>query len=95
MSTYITTQGDTFDGIAYKVYGSEKYMGLLAQANIKLISTLVFSSGVELTVPDIPEDSADDAPFWKSDEPEETGYYEVIGEEDLTDADQDDEEEEE
>ena len=98
MSTYTTIQGDTFDGVAYKVYGSEKYMGLLAQGNIKLIDTLVFPAGVVLNVPDIPEDSQDDAPFWKSDEPVDEGYYEyeVVGDdEDLTDADQDDDDEEE
>ncbi len=100
MSTYTTIQGDTWDGISFKVYGSEKYMGLIAQANIRLIDTLVFAAGVTVTVPDIPEDSADNAPFWKSDTPvSDDGdfyEYEVTGDydEDLTDEDQEEEEEE-
>ena len=30
---YTTVQGDTWDLISYKVYGSEKYIGNLMQAN--------------------------------------------------------------
>lgn len=64
--TYTTIQGDTWDLIAYKLYGSEKYMKNLIEANWPLLEVLVFSSGTVINVPDIPEDSDDDAPFWRS-----------------------------
>lgn len=64
--TYTTIQGDTWDLIAYKLYGSEKYMKNLIEANWPLLEVLVFSSGTVINVPDIPEDSGDDAPFWRS-----------------------------
>lgn len=64
--TYTTIQGDTWDLIAYKLYGSEKYMKNLIEANWPLLEVLVFSSGTVINVPDIPEDSDKDAPFWRS-----------------------------
>lgn len=65
--TYKTIQGDTWDLIAYKLYGSEKYMKNLIEANWPLLDVLIFSSGIELTVPDIPEEQDDDLPFWRND----------------------------
>lgn len=65
-TTYTTIQGDTWDLIAYKLYGSEKYMKNLIEANWPLLEVLVFSSGTVINVPDIPEDSNTDAPFWRS-----------------------------
>ena len=64
--TYTTIQGDTWDLIEYKLYGSEKYMKNLIEANWPLLEVLVFSSGTVINVPDIPEDSDEDAPFWRS-----------------------------
>lgn len=66
--TYTTIQGDTWDLIAYKLYGSEKYMKNLIEANWPLLEILVFSSGTVINVPDIPEDSDEDAPFWRKNE---------------------------
>jgi phage tail protein X len=71
-STYTTIQGDTWDLIAYKLYGDEKYMRYLVQANYPHIDTLVFSSGTVLTVPELPEEPDEDAPYWRSDDDEET-----------------------
>ena len=42
MATYVTTQGDTFDGIAFKLYGNERYMKDLIEANWRQAETLVF-----------------------------------------------------
>lgn len=67
-TTYTTIQGDTWDLIAYKLYGSEKYMKNLIEANWPLLEVLVFSSGTVINVPDIPEDSDIDAPFWRNNE---------------------------
>lgn len=51
-TTYTTIQGDTWDLIAYKLYGSEKYMKNLIEANWPLLEVLVFSSGTVINVPD-------------------------------------------
>ena len=90
---YTTVQGDTFDSIAFWLYGDEKYMKELIEANWDKADVLVFDSGDELFVPDIYEESDEELPFWRTeddDEDEETedGYYEYEEEpddEDLTD----------
>lgn len=66
-STYTTIQGDTWDGIAYKLYGDEKYMKNLIEANWLYADTMVFSAGVELTVPEISDEEKDDdnLPIWR------------------------------
>lgn len=51
--TYTTVQGDQWDLVAYKVYGSEKYMSTLLEANRQYKDISVFSAGVDLTCPDI------------------------------------------
>lgn len=67
-STYKTVSGDTWDLIAYKLFGSEKYMRHLLEANVALVEVLRFDSGTEITVPDIPEDTSDNLPFWHADD---------------------------
>ena len=57
MTKYSTIQGDMWDLIAYKVYGNERYINLLLEANQELRNTAVFSAGVVLTCPDIPPDT--------------------------------------
>lgn len=64
-STYITSQGDTWDLMAYDLYGDEKYMHYLIEANWPLLDILVFSSGTRIVVPDIPQEAREDAPFWR------------------------------
>lgn len=75
--TYTTTQGDTWDLIAYKLYGEEKYMKYLIEANWQMLDVLIFSSGTVLTVPDIQEKTDDDAPFWRDDADEDEESYSV------------------
>lgn len=65
-NTYTTVQGDTWDLIAYKLYGEEKCMRYLIEANWPLLDVLIFPSGTVLNVPDIPEEYDEDAPFWRS-----------------------------
>ena len=55
-TTYTTIQGDTWDLISFRLFGSEKYMKNLIEANWPLLETLVFSSGTVITVPDLPEE---------------------------------------
>ncbi len=64
-STYMTSQGDTWDLIAYDLYGDEKYMRYLIEASWPLLDILVFSSGTMVNVPDIPEEADEDRPFWR------------------------------
>lgn len=68
---YTTIQGDTWDSIAYKLYGDEKYMKDLIEANWPLLETLVFSSGTVITVPDLPAETDDGLPFWRSEDDDE------------------------
>ena len=62
---YITKSGDTWDGIAKAVYGSEYYADLLMENNPQQIETFVFSAGVELNTPDLPEQRNGLLPPWK------------------------------
>ncbi|MNO05181.1 Phage Tail Protein X [compost metagenome] len=66
--TYTTIQGDTWDGIAFKLYGDENLMPLLLNANQGQADTVIFAGGVVLNVPDTPEETASDLPPWKLEE---------------------------
>lgn len=54
MTNYMTIQGDMWDYIAYKVYGNEKYINLLLEANQQYRKYAVFPQGIRLVCPDIP-----------------------------------------
>lgn len=109
-NVYVTAQGDTFDSIAYWLYGDEKYMKDLIECNWDYADVLVFSPDVTLYIPevDLDEEDDEDMPFWRDEdeddeETSEDDYYEYdedAGDEDLTDEeseeseDLDDDEEE-
>ncbi len=68
MTKYTTIQGDTFDSIALRVYGDEKYMTTLINANKKYINVIVFAANVTLKVPSIENVSIMDTffkPIWR------------------------------
>ncbi len=65
MREYITVQGETWDLIALKVYGSEKYMTKLIEANPEHRETVFFSANVKLTVPEIETPVPEELPPWK------------------------------
>lgn len=67
-STYRTIQGDTWDGIAYKVAGTETFMTSLMQANPDHVETVIFSAGVVLSIPEITIRTSDILPPWRRDE---------------------------
>lgn len=72
MKTYTTVQGDCWDLVAFRLYGSEKYMKLLAEANMPLLDYLTFPPGTVLNVPDIPDDyDQEDTVFWRQESNEE------------------------
>lgn len=78
-SKYITQQGDCWDALAYKIYGAEKYMKVLIEANWPYAEILVFPSGIELNVPDLPEEYNEDAPFWRLDDTKGESYSPLEG----------------
>lgn len=53
-SSYKTRSGDTWDAIAYRVLGDERYMPNLLDANPDQHWVARFDAGVELVIPDIP-----------------------------------------
>lgn len=90
--TYTTVLGDAWDGIAFKLYGDEKYMKELIEANWKYTDVLVFSSGVVLTVPDVDKSETEDLPFWRvldDSEEDEDEFYEYEDEDEDSEEDED------
>ena len=65
MRTYTTLQGDMWDSISYKVYGSEKYAGVLMKSNPKLLDIFIFSAGEVLSIPDVTVEEESDKPAWR------------------------------
>lgn len=64
-SNYITVQGDTWDSIAYRLWGEERHMHLLVQANVSYADVAVFPADMQIIVPDTPSKRADlDLPPW-------------------------------
>ena len=69
--THTTTQGETWDLIAYDWYGDaakrpELHMHHLLAANPDYRETVVFDGGITLTIPEDPEPSASESlPPWK------------------------------
>lgn len=60
MKTYTTIAGDTWDIIAYKVYGDDKDFERIIDANLSHIDTLLFSAGVKLNIPTEDESNTTD-----------------------------------
>lgn len=62
---YITVQGDMWDSIAYRFYGDDKKIGLLMRNNPDLLDIYVFSAGVPVYIPELPEEDDSDLPEWR------------------------------
>lgn len=69
MKTYRTILGDTWDIIAYKMYGNEYKMKELIEANEKYRRTVIFKSGVILNIPEV-EQAEEYRPAWLGDDEE-------------------------
>lgn len=65
MRQYTTIQGDTWDLIAYKMYGNEYKMQKLIASNSEYIDVAIFSAGIVLDVPEITADVSLVLPPWK------------------------------
>ncbi len=66
---YKTQQGDTWDIIAFRLFGDELYMDELIEANFVHRKTIVFRSGVVLNVPEIDTEATpvvvnENLPIW-------------------------------
>ena len=66
-STYETSQGDTWDLIAYRKLGACSRMKELMNANYEYRDYTVFPAGITLALPDVDEAEAAclDLPPWK------------------------------
>lgn len=65
MKTYKTKAGETWDHVALKVYGHEKYADYVMSNNYEHLNTLIFKDGTVLNVPDLPADYQSDLPAWR------------------------------
>ena len=65
MEQYTTVQGDTWDIIAKKVYGNEKYAGNLMEHNRLLLEYMIFPGGITLDIPELTEETDPDLPIWR------------------------------
>lgn len=64
MNSYTTIQGDTWDLIAYKLWGSEYLLPLLLEANPMHRATIFFTGDVVLNVPEIDTSIYNERPSW-------------------------------
>ena len=62
---YKTKQNDTFDKIAYELYGNEKIASYIISANPKQADTIIFGEGVYLNLPIIEQIETSTLPTWK------------------------------
>ncbi|UUV16934.1 tail protein X [Fusobacteria bacterium ZRK30] len=62
---YKTIQGDTWDNISFKVYGEDKFSKELLRANPRYMNIAIFSGGIELICPDIPNTKNLTLPPWR------------------------------
>lgn len=64
-STYTTVQGDMWDWIAYRLYGTESAMTVLLRANHAYMNYAVFPAGIVLTVPAYSRAETSHLPPWR------------------------------
>lgn len=63
---YETIQGDTWDIISLKMYGSEWHTDELIKSNPEHVEIVIFPYGVKLTIPEIDTvEVFNDLPPWK------------------------------
>lgn len=68
-TTTTTRQGDMWDILSKRLYGTEVLMHVLIKANLSHRKTVIFPAGVVLNVPEVSEAEiqyADNLPPWKT-----------------------------
>lgn len=64
--TYSTVQGDTWDIVSKKMYGTEFRTDVLMKANPDHADVIMFSSGEQLIVPEVDDvEQFESLPPWK------------------------------
>lgn len=63
--TYTTKSGDTWDSIAFELFGDCRYVEDLINSNREYITTFIFSAGVNLKIPTIDKKVSKSLPPWK------------------------------
>lgn len=63
---YTTKQGDTWDDIAYQLYGDEKGMTALIEANENYRDYVIFPAGLVLKVPNYEKITEKTTPPWRA-----------------------------
>lgn len=67
--TYTTVSGQTWDQIAYEVYGDEHLCDAIMDANRELLEYFVFPAGIVLQIPDqesMATTVSDNYPEWRA-----------------------------
>lgn len=62
---YSTKANDTFDKIAFDLYGDEKIASYLIEANPEYSDTLIFGEGILLNLPKLEQKETSTLPQWK------------------------------
>ena len=65
MHSYVTVQGDTWDIISLRIYGTEKQMSTLIEANPAYRETVFFSANITLQAPEMPVSTPSNLPPWR------------------------------
>ena len=65
LNTYTTIQGDMWDTIAYKVYGSEVGMNALLEANQEYADVVVCPANIVVQVPEYTAPETSNLPPWR------------------------------
>lgn len=64
-NNHTTSSGETWDMIAYNIYGNSKLAGDIIQANLKYSEYVIFPAGIELILPDISDVKEVVLPPWR------------------------------
>lgn len=64
--TYMTNQGEAWDQIAKRLWGSETMVHHLLAANPDQRHVVIFSADIALTVPDVAPPVQEEPPPWQS-----------------------------
>lgn len=62
---YVARQGDTWDLISYRSYGSEYHITELVLANYQFINTVIFDGGEVLIIPELATEKSSLLPPWR------------------------------
>lgn len=63
--TCTSIAGDMWDGISYRVYGSEAYTDKLMKYNPQYRSIVIFPAGLTIKIPEVHEEASLQLPPWK------------------------------